>query len=51
MTPPAPASFRHVNFLWDDAHAAGLDPVARLVYRSKRHVIPQWLGDKPPYAA
>ena len=34
MTPPAPASFRHVNFLWDDAHAAGLDPVARLVYRS-----------------
>ena len=28
------SSFRHVNFLWDDAHAAGLDPVDRLVYRS-----------------
>jgi rhamnulose-1-phosphate aldolase/alcohol dehydrogenase len=28
------SSFRHVSYLWDDAHAAGLDPVARLVYRS-----------------
>ncbi len=27
-------SYRHVNFLWDDAKAASLDPVARLVYRS-----------------
>jgi rhamnulose-1-phosphate aldolase/alcohol dehydrogenase len=25
---------RHVNHLWDDAHAAKLDPVSRLVYRS-----------------
>jgi rhamnulose-1-phosphate aldolase/alcohol dehydrogenase len=28
------SSFRFVNFLWDDAHAASLDPVGRLVYRS-----------------
>jgi rhamnulose-1-phosphate aldolase/alcohol dehydrogenase len=27
-------SYQHVNFLWDDAKAAALDPVARLVYRS-----------------
>jgi rhamnulose-1-phosphate aldolase/alcohol dehydrogenase len=27
-------SFRHVNYLWDDAKAASLDPVERLVYRS-----------------
>jgi rhamnulose-1-phosphate aldolase/alcohol dehydrogenase len=26
--------YRHVNFLWDDAKAASLDPVGRLVYRS-----------------
>jgi rhamnulose-1-phosphate aldolase/alcohol dehydrogenase len=26
--------FQHVNFLWDDAKAASLDPVGRLVYRS-----------------
>ena len=26
--------FRHVDYLWDDAHAATLEPVARLVYRS-----------------
>ena len=26
--------FKHVNFSWDDSHAAGLDPVERLVYRS-----------------
>jgi rhamnulose-1-phosphate aldolase/alcohol dehydrogenase len=26
--------FQHVNQLWDDAHAASLDPVDRLVYRS-----------------
>jgi rhamnulose-1-phosphate aldolase/alcohol dehydrogenase len=30
MTKP----FRHVKFLWDDAKAAKLDPVERLVYRS-----------------
>ena len=28
------AHFKHVNFSWDDAKAAGLDPVGRLVYRS-----------------
>ena len=27
-------SFKHVNDLWDDAKAASLDPVERLVYRS-----------------
>lgn len=27
-------NFQHVNYLWDDAHASTLDPVARLVYRS-----------------
>ncbi len=27
-------SFKHVNYLWDDARAASLDPVGRLVYRS-----------------
>jgi rhamnose utilization protein RhaD (predicted bifunctional aldolase and dehydrogenase) len=32
MTPPN--AFLHVADLWDDAAAAGLDPVARLVYRS-----------------
>ncbi len=26
--------FRHVRYLWDDAQAAALDPVGRLVYRS-----------------
>ena len=26
--------FEHVNFLWDDAKAASLDPVGRLIYRS-----------------
>lgn len=26
--------FEHVNFLWDDAKAAALDPVERLIYRS-----------------
>ena len=30
MTP----NFRHVNYAWDDAKAASLDPVGRLVYRS-----------------
>ena len=29
-----PDDYRHVNYLWHDAHAAGLDAVARLVYRS-----------------
>ncbi len=28
------ASYQYVNYLWDDAAAAALDPVARLVYRS-----------------
>src|ERR1700720_2528587 len=27
-------SYKHVNDLWDDAKAASLDPVERLVYRS-----------------
>ncbi|MCF7689367.1 MAG: bifunctional rhamnulose-1-phosphate aldolase/short-chain dehydrogenase [Cephaloticoccus sp.] len=27
-------SYNHVNFLWDDAKVASLDPVDRLVYRS-----------------
>jgi len=27
-------SYRYVNYLWDDAKAAALDPVGRLVYRS-----------------
>ncbi len=27
-------SYRHVNYLWDEAKAAALDPVGRLVYRS-----------------
>jgi rhamnulose-1-phosphate aldolase/alcohol dehydrogenase len=31
MTP----RFRHVDYLWDDTKAAGLDPVGRLVYRSQ----------------
>src|SRR5919107_4454772 len=30
MTP----HFRHVNYAWDDAVAAKLDPVGRLIYRS-----------------
>ena len=29
-----PVEYRHVSYLWDDAHAAALDPVERLVYRS-----------------
>jgi rhamnulose-1-phosphate aldolase/alcohol dehydrogenase len=28
------SSYQYVNFLWDDAKAASLDPVGRLVYRS-----------------
>ncbi len=28
------SSYTHVNFTWDDARAASLDPVGRLVYRS-----------------
>src|SRR5277367_3784020 len=27
-------SYKHVNYLWDDAKAASLDQVGRLVYRS-----------------
>ncbi|MBL9213971.1 MAG: bifunctional rhamnulose-1-phosphate aldolase/short-chain dehydrogenase [Opitutaceae bacterium] len=27
-------AYQHVNYLWDRAHAASLDPVGRLVYRS-----------------
>jgi rhamnulose-1-phosphate aldolase/alcohol dehydrogenase len=26
--------YQHVNYLWDDTHAAKLDPVDRLIYRS-----------------
>ncbi len=29
-----PEEYRHVSYRWDDAHAAALDPVERLVYRS-----------------
>ena len=29
-----PSQYQHVNYLWDDATAAKLDPVERLVYRS-----------------
>ena len=29
-----PDEYRHVSYRWDDAHAAKLDPVERLVYRS-----------------
>ena len=28
------STFRHVSYLWDDAKAASLDPIERLVYRS-----------------
>jgi rhamnulose-1-phosphate aldolase/alcohol dehydrogenase len=28
------SSYKYVNYLWDDAQAASLDPVGRLVYRS-----------------
>ena len=34
MATIARADFRHVLYGWDDEHAAGLDPVGRLVYRS-----------------
>ena len=30
----APSEYRHVRHLWDDAVAARLDPVGRLIYRS-----------------
>ncbi len=30
----SPADYKHVNYAWDDDHAATLDPVDRLVYRS-----------------
>ncbi len=29
-----PSEYQHVNYLWDDAKAASLNPVERLVYRS-----------------
>ncbi|MBI5929838.1 MAG: bifunctional rhamnulose-1-phosphate aldolase/short-chain dehydrogenase [Chloroflexi bacterium] len=29
-----PDEYRYVNYLWDDAHAATLDPADRLIYRS-----------------
>ncbi|MEM7681251.1 MAG: bifunctional rhamnulose-1-phosphate aldolase/short-chain dehydrogenase [Planctomycetota bacterium] len=32
--PIDPATFRHVHHRWDDAHAQGLSPLDRLVYRS-----------------
>jgi rhamnose utilization protein RhaD (predicted bifunctional aldolase and dehydrogenase) len=28
------SDFKHVNYEWDEAHAATLSPVERLVYRS-----------------
>ncbi|MEO5917305.1 MAG: bifunctional rhamnulose-1-phosphate aldolase/short-chain dehydrogenase [Luteolibacter sp.] len=28
------SNYKHVNYLWDDAKAASLDPVGRLIYRS-----------------
>src|ERR1043165_790692 len=28
------SAYKYVNFLWDDAKAASLDPVGRLIYRS-----------------
>lgn len=28
------SNYQHVNYLWDDAKAASLDPVGRLIYRS-----------------
>src|ERR1700727_2784506 len=31
---PLMTPYRFVNYLWDDAKAASLDPVGRLVYRS-----------------
>ena len=34
MKPYEPSDYRHVNYLWDDAKAATLDAVDRLVYRS-----------------
>ena len=34
MQPFRPKDFRHVDYFWDDARAAALDPVERLVYRS-----------------
>ena len=34
MKPFEPSEYRHVNYLWDEAHAATLDAVDRLVYRS-----------------
>lgn len=33
-SPPGASPYRHVHFGWDDARAADLDPVERLVYRS-----------------
>src|ERR1700761_9578717 len=27
-------TYKYVNYSWDDAHAAKLDPVGRLIYRS-----------------
>jgi rhamnulose-1-phosphate aldolase/alcohol dehydrogenase len=31
---PEPRAFRHVQYAWDEAQAARLDPVGRLIYRS-----------------
>ena len=28
------SNYQHVSYLWDDAKAASLDPVGRLIYRS-----------------
>lgn len=29
-------TYSYVNYLWDDAKAASLDPVGRLIYRSNQ---------------
>ncbi len=34
MSEPTAASFKHVNYLWNDSDVAGMSPVDRLVYRS-----------------
>ena len=31
-----PKTYKHVNNLWNDADAAKLDPVGRLIYRSNK---------------
>ena len=53
---PTMSSYKHVNFGWDDAKAASLDPVGRLIYRSnllggdQRITVQVHLGDLAPEA-